>query len=130
MKLLTCVVSMILPAFAIAQTYPGMGEGDMQNMMLQMQKMQACMQEVNQSRLQEFEQRGKAVEREVKNLCAAGKRDQAQDKAMEFGQQVASDPDMQKMIECAKMMSSAMPAMPYMGQASEADGASSHVCDQ
>jgi hypothetical protein len=130
MKVLTCVISMILPAVAISQTYPGMGKGDMQNMMQQMQQMQTCMQEINQSRLQEFEQRGKAVEREVKNLCAAGKRDEAQDKAMEFGQQVASDPDMQKMIECAKMMSSAMPAMPYMGQASEADGASSHVCDQ
>ena len=130
MKVLTCVISMILPAVAISQTYPGMGKGDMQNMMQQMQQMQTCMQEINQSRLQEFEQRGKAVEREVKNLCAAGKRDEAQDKAMEFGQQVASDPDMQKMIECAKMMSSAMPAMPYMGQASEPDGSSSHVCDQ
>ena len=127
MKVLTCVVSMIIPAVAISQTYPGMGEGDMQNMM---QKMQACMQEINQSRLQEFEQRGKAVEREVKSLCADGKRDEAQDKAMEFGQQVATDPDMQKIIECAKMMSSAMPAMPYTGQASEADGSSSHVCDQ
>jgi hypothetical protein len=129
MKILTGVVSMVLPAIAIAQNYPGMSEGDMQNMMQQMQEMQTCMQQVNQSRLKEFEQRGQKVEREVKTLCAAGKRDEAQDKAMQFGQDVAADPDMQKMMECAKMMSSAMPKLPYMEQAGEPEASSSHVCD-
>jgi hypothetical protein len=130
MRILTGVVSVILPAIALAQNYPGMNPDDMQNMMQQMQKMQACMQEVDQSRLKEFEQQGQAVEREVKALCSAGKRDEAQDKAMEFGRQVATDPDMQKIMECGKMMSSAMPKMPYMEQASEPDASSSHVCDQ
>ena len=130
MRILTGVVSVILPAIALAQNYPGMNQDDMQNMMQQMQKMQACMQEVDQSRLKEFEQQGQAVEREVKALCSAGKRDEAQNKAMEFGRQVATDPDMQKIMECGKMMSSAMPKMPYREQASEPDASSSHVCDQ
>ena len=130
MKNLTGIVSVLFPLMAAAQGYPGMTEGDMQNMMQQMQKMQACMQEINQARLQEFEQQAKKAEAEISTLCANGKRDEAQRKAMEFGRQVATDPDMQKMVECGKMMSSATPMMPYMAQASEPDSSATHVCDQ
>ena len=130
MKILTGFLSVIFPLMVSAQNYSGMGEGDMQNMMQQMQKMQTCMQDVNQSRLQEFEQRAKKTEDEVSSLCAIGERDEAQKKAMDFGLEVAADPDMKKMMECGKMMSSAMPKMPYMKQAIEPDNESKHVCDQ
>ena len=130
MKILTGTLAVILPLMANAQGYTDMGEGDMQNMMLQMQKMQTCMQGVDQARLQEFEQRAKMTEAEVNSLCASGKRDNAQQKAMEFGREVANDADMQKIVECGKMMSGAMPVMPYMEQASAPDSSDRHVCDQ
>lgn len=130
MKISTGILSLLLPVMAIAQNYPGMSEGDTKNMMLQMQKMQTCMQGVDQSRLQEFEQQASKIETEVKSLCASGKRDDAQQKAMAFGQEVAGNPDIRKMMECGKMMSSVMPKMPFMAQANEPDKSARHVCDQ
>jgi hypothetical protein len=92
MKIPAGIVLLLLPVMTIAQNYPGMGEGDTQNMMLQMQKMQTCMQGVDQSQLQAFEQRASKIEAEVKSLCASGKRDDAQQKAMAFGQEVVGNP--------------------------------------
>ncbi len=130
MKILTGILTLLLPFMATAQNYPGMSEGDTQNMMLQMQKMQTCMQGVDQSRLQEFEQRSSKIEAEVKSLCASGKRDDAQQKAVSFGQEVAGDPDIQKIVECGKMMSGLMPMQPFVGQTNDPDKSVEHVCDQ
>lgn len=135
MKISTGILALLLPVTASAQGYPGMGgggmsESDMQNMMQQAEKMQACMQDIDQSRLKEFEQRARKVEAEVKSLCASGKRDDAQQEAMAFGKEVAGNPDIQKMVECGKMMSGMMPEMPYVGQTDSTDDSSAtHVCD-
>ena len=59
-----------------------------------------------------------------------GKRGEAQQKAVAFGQELARDPDASKMMECTKMMSSAMPRMPFMDQAGESGNSVKHVCDQ
>jgi hypothetical protein len=130
MKIPAGILSLIFPVMAIAQNYPGMSGSDMQNMMLQMQKMQACMQSVDQSRLKVYEQQANKVEAEVKSLCASGKRDEAQQKAVAFAQEFASDPDARKMMECTKMMSSAMPKMPFMDPADKSVNSDKHVCDQ
>jgi hypothetical protein len=130
MKIPAGIVLLLLPVMTIAQNYPGMGEGDTQNMMLQMQKMQTCMQGVDQSQLQAFEQRASKIEAEVKSLCASGKRDDAQQKAMAFGQEVVGNPDIQKMMKCGEMMSSVMPKMPFMDQANDPGKSVKHVCDQ
>ena len=130
MKLSASILSLLLPVTAIAQNYPGMSGGDTQDMMLQMQKMQTCMQGVDQSRLQEFEQQANIIEAEVKSLCASGKRDDAQQKAIAFAQEVTGNPDIRKMTECGKMMNNVMPSMPFVDQANEMDKSAGHVCDQ
>ncbi len=130
MKISAGILSLLIPLSAIGQNYPGMSGGDMQNMMLQMQKMQVCMQSVDQSRLKAYEQQANKVEAEVKSLCASGKRDEAQQRAIDLSQEFASDPDVRKMMECTKMMSSAMPKMPFMDQANESGNSVKHVCDQ
>jgi N-acetylneuraminic acid mutarotase len=130
MKIPAGILPLLFPVLAVGQNYPGMGGGDAQNMMLQMQKMQACMQSVDQSRLKAYEQQANKVQAEVKTLCASGKRDEAQQKAVAFAQEFAGDPDTMKMMECSKMMSGAMPAMPFMDQANESDNSVKHVCDQ
>ncbi|MDX2456272.1 MAG: hypothetical protein QNL87_02070 [Gammaproteobacteria bacterium] len=135
MKISTGILALLLPVTAIAQNYPGMGgsgmsESDMQNMMLQAQKMQSCMEGVDQSRLQAFEQRASKVEAEVKSLCGSGKRDDAQQEAIAFGREATSNPDIQKMIKCTEGMSNMMPKVPYMDQASASDTSVKHVCDQ
>jgi len=130
MKIATSILALLLPVTAIAQNYQGMSEQDMQKMMQQMQEMQTCMQDIDQSRMEEFEQRANTVEAEVKSLCASGNRDAAQQKGIAFAQEIMSDPDFQKMRKCSEKMKDAMPAMPYMNQASGPDSSTSHVCDE
>lgn len=130
MKPATAILALLLPLTASAQNYQGMSEQDMQNMMQQMQEMQTCMQDIDQSRLEAFEQRATAAEAEVKSLCASGKRDAAQQEAIAFAREVSNDPDIQKMRKCTENMQNMMPRMPYMDQASEPDNSGSHVCDQ
>ena len=137
MKPSITILALLLPVTAIAQNYPGMGgagmsQQDMQNMMQQMQEMQTCMQGIDMSKFETFEQRGRAVETEVKSLCASGKRDAAQDKVTAFAREVSDNPDIQKMMKCSEGMRDTMAGMPYMGQANPADktdAAASHVCD-
>ena len=133
MKISTGILALLLPVTATTQNYPGMGgmsESDMQNMMQQAQKMQTCMQGIDQSRLQAFEQQARKVEADVKSLCAGGKRDDAQQEAMAFAREVSSNPDFQKMIKCTEGMSNMMPKIPFTDQTGEADTSAGHACDQ
>jgi hypothetical protein len=128
-----CLFALLLPVTASAQNYPGMGgmsESDMQNMMQRAQQMQTCMQGIDQSRLQEFEQRASAVQAEVKSMCARGNRDDAQQEAISFAQEAAGNPDIRKMVECTAGMSNMMPKIPFTDQASTTDTSAGHVCDQ
>lgn len=115
---------------ASAQPPGGMSDADMQHMMQGMNAMQDCMARVDMAAMERLGEEGKQVETEVKSLCAAGKRDEAQDKAMAFGVKIAKDPDMRAMGECSRKMQGMMPQMaqsPYADLA-EDDG-SRHVCD-
>jgi hypothetical protein len=126
MKLSAGILFILLPVTAIAQNYQGMSERDMENMM---QQMQTCMQSIDQSRMEEFEQRSNEIDAKVKSLCASGKRREAQQEATVYGRELASDPDIQKMTKCSQMMRGMMPEMPYMNQADVPDTSVRHVCD-
>lgn len=135
MKLSITMLSLLLPVMALAQNYPGMGGGsmnqaDMQNMMQKAQEMQACMQGVDQSKLQQLEQQARQVETEVKALCNSGKRDDAQNEAVSFAREMLDNPDIQKVMKCGEQMRGMVPQMPFMDHASNTDPSSSHVCDQ
>jgi hypothetical protein len=92
-----------------------------------MQKMQSCMQNVDQEELKALEQRSYQMEADIKSLCANGKRDEAQEKAISFGKQMATAPAIQTMRKCGEMMKGMMPKMPFMEQ--DKDYSSHHVCD-
>jgi len=118
--------------FAVTQTaaaqYPaGMSEADMQKMMQGVQEMQACMQKVDQDAMERLGEESERLEAEIKSLCAAGKRDAAQERAMAFGMKMANDPAMKVMAECSKKMAGLAPKMPYVDTAT--DDSTSHVCD-
>lgn len=127
MKISMLILFLILPTSAIAQNYQGMSERDMENMM---QQMQTCMQSIDQSRMEEFEQRSIEIDAKVKSLCASGKRKEAEQEAMAYGRELASDPDIKKMTKCSQMMRGMMPEMPYMNQANVPDTSARHVCDE
>jgi len=129
MKKLLAIPVMLLPVTVIAQGYQGMSEADMQRMMQGMQESQACMQGIDQARLDAFSQRAEQVKSEIKALCARGERDAAEQKGLAFAREVNTDPDIQKMRKCGEQMSGMMPSMPFMAQSGSTDASGKHVCD-
>jgi hypothetical protein len=87
----------------------------------------SCMENIDEEKMQEFEQRSQEFDNEVKALCAAGKRDEAEKKAAAFGKEIASDPMMQQIQKCNKMMESMLSKMDY--NLKDADIDDRHVCD-
>ena len=102
---------------------PGMTEEQMEQLMKNAEKMQACMAKMDQSAMQKLSDKGKKMQGELKSLCAAGKRDEAQSKAIKFGQEIATSKEMQEMKKCGEMAQQMMKQMPA------ASPGSRHVCD-
>ncbi len=127
MRILATILFLSIPMVAFAQNYQGVNEGGMQRMMQQMQNMQSCMQNVDQEQLKMLEQRAYQTEADVKSLCASGKRDKAQERAISFGKAISKDPTMQAMKKCGEGMEEMMPKLPFTHQGE--DHSSQHVCD-
>jgi len=127
MKKLTVFVCLLIPLTSAAQNYPGMNEADMQKMMQQMEQMQSCMEKIDASMLKALEQRSQKMEAEVQSLCADGKRDQAQRKAIAYGKKIANDPTIKTMMTCGKIMKDSMPDISFTDL--EKASADYHVCD-
>ena len=127
MRLSVITLLLLVPTAVIAQNYQGMNEADMQKMMQQAQKAQACMQNVNQQNLQALGNRAKQMETEINALCAAGKRSEAEKKALKFGLDISKDPDVQAARKCGDLMRGAMPTARLMQQPEKTSGR--HICD-
>lgn len=110
MKNFLTIVLALLSTSAFAQQ-PAFSEGDMNAMMGKMQEMQACMSKVDQKKLKELKKKGEAMHKKVKSLCDAGKKDEAQEQALEFGIKMKDDPEIAKMRECTKDMPEMMKQM-------------------
>ena len=132
MKILAIILLLLMPMITVAQNYQNMSEEDMQKMMQQAQKMQSCMQNIDQAKLEAIDQRSSQILANIDSLCASGKRDEAQAKAISYGKEMAKDPTMQAMKKCGEMMSGEMmqgmmPKTPLMDL--DKDLSSRHVCD-
>ena len=128
----------LFPVVVLAQEQPGippnmpMDMGKMQKNMQQMdmgkmRKAMACMKNIDRSALKGLKEEGEKMEAEIGSLCKSGKRDEAQDKAMVYGKEIMSRPELMKMRECGKMMAGIMPEMPF--ENIESGTKNSHVCD-
>ncbi len=125
MKRLVVILLMMVCNIALAQ------QGvDMNQMMEKMAEMQKCMAEIDQSKMQQYQREGEAFGRELKSLCSAGKRDQAQSRAMEYAMQIRNSSELQKVRQCMALMQG-MPGMPqpqdFATMVEEAK--QKHVCD-
>jgi len=119
------MILLLMPIVSIAQNFQGMSEADMQKMM---QEMQSCMQNVDQNELNALEQRSNQFEAKMKSLCASGKRDEAQARAITFGTEIMNDPTITALRKCGEIMQGMMPMMPFMKQ--DKDFSNHHVCDE
>lgn len=106
----------------IVRAGAGMSDEEMQQMMARAQEMQKCMTGIDQSQLEKLSAKAEAMDQEVKELCAAGNRDEAQSVAIEYGKEISASPVMQDMKKCGEMAKGMMPDI-------EKDFADRHVCD-
>ena len=127
MKIISIAVCCLIPVVVFAQNPMGMNQQDMEKMMQQMQKAQACMEKVDKSVFEGLEQKQKQFEAEMKSLCSNGKRGQAQDKAIAYAKDMMSNPSIKQMRKCGEMMQGMMQKMPFIEQ--DTDYSSQHVCD-
>ncbi len=135
MKNLAITLLCLIPLSTFAQNPMGMSDADMQKMMQQMQKAQACMEKIDQSQLDALEKKAKQFEAEMKSLCASGKRAAAQERAMDYMKEVVGSPVVKEAKRCGEMMKGMMDGMMQgMNQqgslmTEDKDYTNQHVCD-
>ncbi len=123
MKSVIGLIGLCVPALLSAQGYPGMD-------MAKMQEFAACMERIPQEDLDAIDKESRAFEQEIRSLCNAGQRDEAQRRAREFAQELLRDPTMVRMQECGTMMQGAMPGVPALVDIQlYEDLEQYHVCD-
>ena len=125
----TLCMLLALPAMAMAQGYGDMSQADMQKMMKQAQAMQACLAKIDQKQWNELQNRALDMQREVEQLCAADKRDEAQKVAIRYGKEIADAPAMQSVRECGEIGETILKQTSMTGIAKAHEDEERHVCD-
>ena len=127
MKILAITLLCLTPILSFAQNPMGMNDGDMQKMMQQMREAQACMEKIDQAELEVLEKKTEQFEAEMKSLCASGKRDAAQEKAMVYTKEIVNSSAVKAARKCGETMKGMMPGESFMNQ--DKDYSNQHVCD-
>lgn len=127
MKISIKIFLLLIPIVAAAENTQGMGEQDMQMMMQQMQKMQSCMQGIDQAEMQALEKQSNQFQTEIKTLCGKGKQAEAQKKAISFAKQMLRKKSVKIMMKCTEMMRGMMAKMPFPDF--NKDYSNENVCD-
>jgi hypothetical protein len=121
---------LLLPLAASAQQPAGLNQDQMAKLMQQAQTMQSCMQNIDQAAMQAFEEHAHKMGAEMKALCAAGQRDAAMEKAIEFGKETAANPALAQMQKCGEGMRQTMPSfMPETSKSKNDASSKRHPCD-
>jgi predicted lipoprotein len=130
MKRIVAVLTVLLMPFAAAaQNMMGMDQADMQKYMQMMQEMQACMEKVDQTKLDALEKRSEEFNAEIDALCAQGKRDEAQKKAIAFSREMADNATVQQIRQCTEKFVDMMP-QEERSFMEDFDAAERHICDE
>ncbi len=117
----------LAPGLAMAQSDAGMPK-DMTQMLLQAQKAQECMQKIDKSEMDKFEQEGTKMEAKIKALCDSGKTAEAQDQAMTFSREMMASSTMKEIRQCTEMMRGMLPDMPFDNM--EEKMANTNICEE
>jgi len=122
MKLL--LLSGLIFSQLIAQDIPTMDEGQMQDMMANMQKMQACLSKIDISSLQRIQTEAQHAENDINKFCKNGQRDKAQKIAISFSRRFMHEHAISQMKVCSKLSS-----MGSLLEIKQTDYTKTHVCD-
>ena len=127
MKKLIGSALLVFTAITHAQT-PNMTEQDLANMMGMLEDMASCFGQLDEQRLEEFGKRAEARGEEIEKLCAAGKRKEAQTKAVNHAKAFMADPEYKKIMQCGDVAQAMLPDLAAMHDLASEDE-SRHVCD-
>lgn len=105
-----------------------MTEEQMQQMMENAQKMQECMASIDQSAMNRLQEKGRKMQAEIKALCAAGKRKEAEKAAIAHGKEVSASKEMKEMQKCGEMAKGMTQQMPMVQEQLRAEKGR-HICD-
>lgn len=125
MKKTICAIA-LFPLMSFAQSDLNMS-ADMQDLLQQAQKAQACMKDIDQSQFETLEQEGQKMRANIKSLCSAGKRNEAQQQAISYSKEMMSKPEIKKIKKCSDMLRGMMPELPFGNF--EEKYKNQHVCD-
>lgn len=131
MRNLLITMLLLVPIAATAENdaFKNMDKAQMQQVMQQMKAMQNCVKNIDKADMQAFQAQAKQMSAEVKSLCAAGKREEAMARAMEFGNDASANKAMQQMKQCGEGVTEAMPLLPDVTPGQNQPGSPRHVCD-
>ena len=130
MKNLVIISMLLMSISSIAQDRYGMDDVATQKMMEEMQKLQDCMANIDQSQFGDIERRQQQFEQEVRPLCASGRRDEAQKRAIKFGREMAGHPAIKEISKCSKLVNSDMAKEMLPDTDFNSEGLDTHVCDE
>jgi len=128
-------IKKVFPVLCMLLTVPVMAQNpnSMDQLMQGAAQMATCFQNLDQDKLSAMAEEGQAMEKELKQLCAAGERDKAQAKAMEYGVKFMASEEFKQLMQCGEMAKQMMPQMPdysaYTDPESD-DYKNRHVCDE
>lgn len=129
MKNSIAFLMLLIPLIVSAQGFSRGNPQQMQAMMQKAKEMQACMQNVDQVKMQTFQQQAMRMGKEVKALCAAGQRSEALNKAISFSREVAADSTMREIKRCSEIMKGVMPDLSTDISDYKDDSSAQHICD-
>lgn len=126
LRRLFLIPALLASAAAFAQSPPS--QADIERMLQGAQAMQQCMAKIDAGAIERLGARGEKMQAEIDSLCAAGKRAEAQARAIEYGAEFMKDPAAKAMKVCTEHSKGMMQAPPLMdfGEG-EADR---HICDE
>ena len=128
MKKLATAALIGLSGIAAAQDFGGFDQKKMEALARQAQEAQACMAKIDEAELKRVQAAGEAKAEEVRALCSAGKRAEAQEAAVAYGKQVVEEPVVKQMQACAGLMDLSIPQAAW-AQLEDSDTTKAHVCD-
>ncbi len=116
----------LAPSIANAQQPPGFDPAQMQEMMKKfqdpaaMQKLQQqaeaasrCMEGIDENKLRTLQSRAEAAGKEIDELCAAGKKDEALRKGLTLSRELQNDATVKKLRVCSEELGDAMKDLPW-----------------
>lgn len=123
----TLIFTLAISSSVQAANMSSMEGMNMQQMMAQMQKMQQCLLKVDEAELRHYESRVSKLEVELRALCQAGDREQAQEKAIAFGKEITSSKAFKTIESCTKDMqiNAFMPKVPDFDNLGDR-----HICNE